>query len=97
MVGDLRVFGLPDDYWDTYRTRITEITPTRELAAARAHIDPEHALVVVVGSATDIAESLRRWGPVTVVDENGAVKSHLTATEATETAPAAAAEAAAAE
>jgi len=79
MVGDLRVFGLPDDYWDTYRTRIGEATPASALTAARAHIDPAHALIVVVGSATDIAEGLRAWGPVTVVDEQGEVKSRLEA------------------
>ncbi|NOY90810.1 MAG: insulinase family protein [Deltaproteobacteria bacterium] len=79
MVADLRVFGLPDDYWHSYRTRIGEVTPAQALTAARAHIDPEHALVVVVGSATDIAAGLRAWGPVTVVDENGEVKSRLEA------------------
>jgi len=83
MVGDLRVFGLPDDYWHSYRTRIGEVTPAEALTAARAHIDPEHALIVVVGSATDIAEGLRAWGPVTVLDENGEVKSRLEASTAT--------------
>jgi len=79
MVGDLRVFGLPDDYWDTYRTHLAEVDSAEALRAARAHIHPEQALVVVVGSATDIAESLRAWGSVTVVDENGVVKSQLEA------------------
>jgi len=68
MVGYLRIFGLPDDYWDGYRSAIRSVTPEQALAAARAHIDPEHALIVVVGDATTVAPLMRRWGPVRVVD-----------------------------
>lgn len=70
MVSYLRLFGLPDDYWDGYRTAIRSVTADSALAAARAHIDPAHALVVVVGDAATIAEPLRRWGPVRVIDIN---------------------------
>lgn len=68
MVGYLRVFGLPDDYWDTYRSAIRAVTPEAALAAARAHIDPANALVVVVGDADLVAPAMRRWGPVRVID-----------------------------
>lgn len=68
MVSYLRLFGLPDDYWDGYRSEIRAVTAADALAAARAHIDPEHALVVIVGDAASIAEPMRRWGPVRVID-----------------------------
>lgn len=68
MVGYLRIFGLPDDYWDGYRSAIRAVTPEQALAAAREHIDPENALVVVVGDATTVAPLMRRWGPVRVID-----------------------------
>ena len=71
MVAELRLYGLPDDYWDTYRSQIRSVTPAQALAAARQYIRPDAALVVVVGDATVITESMRRWGPVRVIDENG--------------------------
>ena len=72
MVAELRLFGLPDDYYNTYRSEIRAVTPDQALAAARAHIHPESALVVVVGDAEVVAQPLRRWGPVRVIDPEGA-------------------------
>ena len=71
MVADLRIYGLPDDYWDGYRTSIGEVTSEQVLEAARADMRPDQALVVVVGRAAEIYEPLRRWGPVTVVTADG--------------------------
>lgn len=93
MVADLRTFGLPDDYWDSYRSRIGEVSPAQALAAARAHIEPDHALIVVVGSAAEIAEGLRAWGPVTIVEPSGEERSHLDAAAPAEEAASAAEEA----
>jgi zinc protease len=71
LVSDLRRFGLPDDYWDGYRSQIRSVSPEQALAAARAHIRPGIALVVVVGDAEAVAQPMRRWGPVRVVDADG--------------------------
>lgn len=71
MVEELREFGLPDDYWDGYRSSIREVTPTQAHAAARQYIRPAHALIVAVGRAAAIVEPLRRYGPVRVVDLAG--------------------------
>ncbi len=67
MVAYLRIFGLPDDYWDGYRSGIRAVTAEQALAAAREHIDPEHALIVVVGDSDLVTPAMRRWGPVRVV------------------------------
>jgi zinc protease len=67
LVSDLRIHGLPDDYWDRYRSEIRNVTPERALAAARAHIRPDQALIVVVGDAEAVARPLTRWGPVRVI------------------------------
>lgn len=67
MVAYLRLFGLPDDYWDGYRSGIRAVTAEQALAAAREHIDPEHALIVVVGDSDLVTPAMRRWGPVRVV------------------------------
>ncbi|MGF1469444.1 MAG: M16 family metallopeptidase [Sandaracinaceae bacterium] len=73
MVEQLRSFGLPDDYWDTYRTSIRDVTADEAFAAARAYIHPAEALVVAVGEASEIVEPLRRYGPVRVEDTDGEV------------------------
>lgn len=96
LVADLRVFGLSDDYWDSFRTRIGEVTAEEALAAARHHIRPEEALVVIVGKAADIAEPLRRFGPVTVLNDEGEVTATFEAAAPEATAPEAAAPEAAA-
>lgn len=71
MVEALRVFGMPDDYWDTYRTSIRAVTPSQAHEAAREYIRPDRALIVAVGRAADIVQPLRRYGPVRVIDADG--------------------------
>ncbi len=83
LIGDLRIYGLPVDYWDTYRSRVRAVEPSEALAAAQRYIRPEHALIVIVGKAADFAESLRRYGPVTIVTPAGEVEQELTAADST--------------
>ncbi|MEM9191897.1 MAG: pitrilysin family protein [Myxococcota bacterium] len=71
LVANLRIFGLADDYWDSYRSSVREVSAEQALAAAQRHIRPESALVVVVGKAADVAETLRRYGPVRVLNADG--------------------------
>lgn len=71
LVSDLRVFGLPDDYWEGYRSRIGTVQAPEALAAAQRFIRPSKMVVVVVGRAADVVEPLRKWGPVTVLDTSG--------------------------
>jgi predicted Zn-dependent peptidase len=71
MIAYLRLFNLPDDYWDTYRSQIRAVTAAQALAAAQAHIHPDQGIVVVVGDASVVAEPLARWGSVTMVSTNG--------------------------
>ncbi len=71
LVSELRLYGLPDNYWDTYRSQIRDVTPEQALQAARAHIHPDRALIVIVGDAESIAQPMRRWGKVRVVQTDG--------------------------
>jgi zinc protease len=97
LVAQLRIYGLPDDYWDTFRTQIRAVTAEQTLAAARQYIHPESAVIVVVGKAADVAEPLRLYGDVTIVSPEGVVGQTLPRLPAgTTAAPAAAAPAAAA-
>lgn len=54
----LVVYGLPDDYYDTYRSHIRAVTSERVLAAARSHVDPGALQIVVVGDPAAIRDPL---------------------------------------
>jgi len=75
LVVELRVFGLPDDYWDHYRERIRQTSASEASYVAREYIRPKSTLVVVVGQAADFARSLQQFGPVTVVSPDGELKA----------------------
>lgn len=77
LVVELRTFELPDDYWDRYRRAIRATSGSEALYAAREYIKPDKALVVIVGQAADFAESLRQFGPVTVVSPEGEIKAEF--------------------
>ena len=81
MVQELRSFGLPDDYWDGYRSAIRAVTPSQAHAAAARYIRPDTAVIVAVGRAADIVEPLRHYGPVRVIDTDGAPVSTFEALE----------------
>ncbi len=71
LVADLRIYGLPDDYWDTFRSNIRKVSPQEALQAAQTFIHPDRALIVVVGRAADVAPALAKFGAVRVVDADG--------------------------
>ena len=75
LVTELRVFGLADDYWDRYRNWIRDTSASEAQYVARSYIRPKEVLVVIVGQAADFAQSLQRFGPVTVVSPDGEVKA----------------------
>jgi predicted Zn-dependent peptidase len=63
------VYGLPDDYHATYRERIRGVSVDSAWAAARGHVRPHEAQIVVVGDAATVAPALESLalGPVDVV------------------------------
>jgi zinc protease len=71
LVADLRMYGLPDDYWDHFGQAIEQVTPEQALSAAQKYIRPDQSVIVVVGEATVIKPALEAYGPITVVDVNG--------------------------
>jgi zinc protease len=67
-IAGLVIHELPDDELDRYRPGIEAVSAADVLAAARAHIRPESAAVVLVGDADRIASELESAaiGPVGV-------------------------------
>lgn len=63
----LRSLGLSDRHFDELRDQIADASPM-SLALARQYYERKRAVVVVAGDAAQIAESLRAFGPVEVLD-----------------------------
>jgi zinc protease len=70
-VANARLLGLAIDYVQTYRQRLAAVTPEQAQGAARVGMRADAALIVVVGDATKIAESLRAIAPVRMIDVDG--------------------------
>ncbi|MDB4948778.1 MAG: peptidase domain protein [Gemmatimonadetes bacterium] len=62
----LIVNGLPDDYFSSYRERVMEVTAADVLAAARAHLWPDRAVVIVAGDGARVGPQLEALGLGTV-------------------------------
>jgi zinc protease len=62
-------YGLPDDYWQTYRDRLEAVTEADIRSAATELIDPEQLLCLVVGDAAKVRAELEATGvgPMEVV------------------------------
>lgn len=72
LLADVRVYGLPEGYWDSYRSAIKQVTAEQALKAAQANIHPGSDVVIVVGRAAEVVPMLEKFGPVRVVDIEGA-------------------------
>jgi zinc protease len=72
-LANLVIYGLPADYYDTYRANVRAVTGIDVLTAARAHLDPSRLQVVIVGDPETVRAPLEGVGagPVLVYDETG--------------------------
>jgi len=70
-VANQKLLGLGDDYLERYRERIAAVTPEQARDAARAVIQPDSAVVVVVGDGAALYQPLRALFPVRIVDTDG--------------------------
>ena len=62
----LAIYGLPDDYYDTYSERLSAITREDLLRCATEHIHPDRLAVTAVGPAELLVPQLEGLGEVTV-------------------------------
>jgi len=70
---NLELWGLPLDFYETYRERLTALTPSDIQAAARRHVTPDRALVVIAGDLSRIEDAIRgrNLGEVEIWDMEG--------------------------
>ena len=66
-----KIYGLPEDYWDTYPAKISNITAEQVQRVAKKYLDPDAIQIVAVGDAAKIRPMLEKFGPVEVFDAQG--------------------------
>jgi len=58
----IKMFGLPDNYLDTYRGQIQAVTREQIQAVASKYVRPDEAAIVIVGDAAQMTEQIRPYG-----------------------------------
>jgi len=71
-VSRAQLLGLAPNYVQTYRSRLAAVTPAAAMEAAKAAIQPDAALAVVVGDGAKIYDKLAAIAPVKIVSVDGA-------------------------
>jgi len=64
----LGVLELPDDWYDDYRRELRAVEPAQVRDVGARYLRKDRAIIAVAGAADLVADPLRRFGPVTVVD-----------------------------
>lgn len=62
----LATYGLPDDYFNRYLERLTQVTREELQEVAQRHLHPDRIAVVAVGPAETLEPQLESLGPVKV-------------------------------
>ncbi len=68
-----KVYGLPDDYWDTYPAQISAVTAEDVQRVAKKYLSMDNIQIVAVGDESKIRPVLEKYGKVTVYDIDGKV------------------------
>ena len=68
-----KVYGLPEDYWDTYPAQISAVTAEDVQRVAKKYLNLDNIQIVAVGDAAKIKPVLEKYGKVTVYDLDGKV------------------------
>jgi zinc protease len=72
----VKLYGLPADYWDTYPTKLMNVTAEQVQRVARKYLVPDDLQIVAVGDAAKIKPVLEKYGTVEVFDTQGNLKSN---------------------
>ncbi len=72
-VFNLKFYGLPNNYYETYFKKINSYSSAEVSKFARKRIDAAHLAIIVVGDAAQVKASLEEIAPVTVVKPDHAI------------------------
>jgi len=72
-ITSIAVQGLPDDYYQTYATKVSAVTKEDLLRAAKKYIDLNHLAIVIVGDRSVVEGPLKATNiaPITMIDIEG--------------------------
>ncbi|HPO72383.1 MAG TPA: pitrilysin family protein [Armatimonadota bacterium] len=70
----LDVLGFPEDYLRSYTREIGAVTAADVHRVARAHLHPDRLVIVAVGPAKELRESMAGLGPVRVISPDETVR-----------------------
>ena len=65
------IYGLPDDYWQTYPAKILLVSADDVQRVARKYLNPDKMQLVAVGDGRKIRAALEKYGSVEIYDSNG--------------------------
>ena len=68
---NLKLYGLPKDYYNTYISNIQKLTKHDILNAAKKYIDPNNLYIVLSGNSNIIKEKIKSFGAVHIFDADG--------------------------
>ncbi len=57
----IKMFGLPDNYLETYRSNIQSVTREQIQAVAKKYVRPDEAAIVIVGDAAQLSEQIKPY------------------------------------
>ncbi len=66
-----KLYGFPEDYWDTYPAKIAAVSAEEVQRVAQKYIQPAALQIVAVGDAKKIKDVMDKFGPVEVYDLEG--------------------------
>ncbi len=69
----IKEYNLPADYWDTYPTKMMQLTSEQVQGAARKYINMDTLQMAAVGDASKIKSVLEKFGPLQVYDTQGKI------------------------
>ena len=71
-ITQIREYGLPADYWDTYPAKVMAVTAEDVQRVARKYVPVDNLQLIAVGDAGKIRDVLAKYGPVEEYSSDGA-------------------------
>lgn len=65
-VGRQRIYGLPEDYWETFRAHLEAVTPDQVREACRTYLDPARLVLLAVTDAKTARNGMEALGEVRI-------------------------------
>lgn len=63
-LGRRLIYGLPEDYWETYRANVEAVSPEQVSEVCRRYLTPDRLVLVTVTDAESTRAELERIGPI---------------------------------